>query len=523
MLPWATCAGPSYELSYLIRVYRVKLDSPNAMQAWIIVAAISLVFTVPVLASAYYSLILLVSSLRYPKSFGKDPVQLEDYPRVSVLIAAYNEKFVVSRTLDALSALVYPRDRVQVVIADDSTDETTRIIDGKVEELNQLGITTVLSRRSSRQGFKSGALNQAARLLNGEYVLLIDADSIVAADVLSKGIAVLQTHPGVSFVSYRVGHYNRNQNITTRLFALSTDLGDTLAKMGSYSINSPFSLQGGYAMIRTRTLQDIGFWSDDTVVDDADLSCRVYSCGGRGIYLSNTKILGEDPQTLEVWKRQAARVAQGWAKCISKYWRTILGTPRLSVWRRIALLLMLTSPFSGLSWIVVTFVSAMAILLGLSTPENSIFSNPFYLILVSLPIGSYFVAAAYSLRIQRMMNWDNLLLVPLLSYTGYSMLTATSIGFLSGIVGRTGFFFRTPKSGPNLDLAKTSYFHSIELDRVSLAEGFLLAAALALGVLVILRGAWFLGLTLMGFGLLTLKSMNISRLFRRELPTLHET
>ncbi len=486
------------------------------MQPWVIVTAISLAFTVPVLASAYYALILLINSFRYPKGLGRDPVALVDYPRVSILIAAYNEKYVVSRTLDALKDLAYPKDCIQVVVADDSTDDTSQIIDWKIEELNRSRITAVVSRRESRDGFKSGALNLAARLLEGEYVLLLDADSTVTPDVISRGIAVFRSHPDASFVSYRVGHYNRNQNIVTRLFALSLDLGDTLAKMGSYSINGPFSFQGGYALVSRRTLQAVGFWSVDTIVDDADLSCKIYASGGKGIYLSNVRILGEDPPNLEVWKRQAARVAQGWAKCVSKHWRIILGTPRLSVWRRIALLLMLTGPFSGLSWIVVTFLSAFALLLGLSAPTDSLFSNPLYIILVSAPIASYFGAAAYSLYVQGIMNRGNLLLLPLLSYTGYGMLTATSIGFVNGIMGKTGFFFRTPKSGAGFELTKTHYFRSLRLDRTALLEGSLAAMALVLGALVFLKGVWFLGLTMAGFGLLTLKSMNISRLFGQQ-------
>ncbi len=483
------------------------------MQPWVIVTAISLAFTVPVLASAYYALILLISSFRYPKGLGRDPVALVDYPRVSVLIATYNEKFVVSRTLDALKDLAYPKDRMQVVVADDSTDETRHIIDKKVDELIWSGIAAVVSRRSSREGFKSGALNLAARLLTGQYVLLLDADSTVTPDVLSKGIAVFQTHPSTSFVSYRVGHYNRDENVITRLFALSLDLGDTLAKMGSYSVNGPFSFQGGYTLISRRTLQDVGFWSDDTIVDDADVSCKIYASGGRGIYLSSVRILGEDPSTLEVWKRQATRVAQGWAKCISKHWRTILAAPRLSVWRRIALLLMLIGPFSGLSWIVVTFLSALALLLGLSAPADSIFSNPLYVILVSLPIASYFVAAAYSLHIQKIMTKGNLLLLPLLSYTGYGMLTATSVGFVNGIIGKTGYFFRTPKSGPDLEMTRTHYFRSLRLERIAFVEGLLAALAVTFSILVFIKGVWFLALTLIGFGALTLKSMNLSRMF----------
>ena len=479
-----------------------------------IVIITSLLFTLPVLASSYYSMILLVSSFRYPRT-DQGRREPAEFPFVSILIAAYNEKFVIAKTLDALMALEYPTTSLQVIVADDSTDETGGIIDQRVGQLRETGVEAVVSRRSSRNGFKSGALNEAARLIKGEYVLLLDADSIVTPEVLSRGLATFEDHPGLAFVSFRVGHYNREQSIITRLFALSLDLGDTLNKMGAYSINSPFSFQGGFTLISTETLRDVGYWSSESIVDDADLSCKVYASGRKGIYLSNVRIFGEDPQTLASWKRQAARVSQGWAKCISSHWRTILQTPHMSRWRRIALLLFLLTPFASLSWIVVSFLSAIAVVMHISTVSGSIFSNPCYIVLVSLPVSSYFISAAYSLRIQNIMTGKNLFLIPLLSYTGYCMLTASSVGFVSGLMGKPGFFFRTTKTGNNPVHTENDYFQSSKFDRTSLVEVILSVTSLVTSILMILDGVWLLALTLLGFGLLTLKSMNLSHLLTR--------
>ncbi len=322
-------------------------------------------------------------------------------------------------------------------------------------------------------------------------------------------------NPDLAFVSYRVGHYNREQSLLTSLFALSVDLGDTLTKMGAYAINSPFSFQGGYTLLSMTSLREVGFWSNNTVVDDADLSCKIYASGRKGIYLSDTRIYGEDPQSLEVWKKQAARVSQGWGKCIVLHGPKIIGSKTLSLWRRLALLLFLAGPFSSLSWLIVSFLSGIAIILGVSSPSSSIFNSPAYTLLLTIPLISYFAAAAYSLHVQGIMTGRNLALVPLISYTGYSMITATSVGFLSGIAGRTGYFFRTPKSGPVLELNRTGYFHNIGFDRISIVEAILAVSALTISVVVMFRGVWFLGLSLIGFGILTLKSMRLSRLFEK--------
>src|SRR5947199_1773963 len=175
-------------------------------------------------------MLLFLSTFRYPKSLAEGP-SVQGTPLVSILIATFNEKFVIANTLDEIKNLDYPRDKLQVVVADESSDETSGVIDQKVLELNSLGIQAAGSRRKARKGFKSGALNQAAPLLKGDYVLLLDADSAVKPDVLTKGLNAFSRDPRIGFVSFRVGHYNREQNLTTRLFALQLDQGDTVTKI----------------------------------------------------------------------------------------------------------------------------------------------------------------------------------------------------------------------------------------------------------------------------------------------------
>jgi cellulose synthase/poly-beta-1,6-N-acetylglucosamine synthase-like glycosyltransferase len=476
-----------------------------------IIAIVSIILTIPVLASSYYALFLFVGSLSYQKQSRINETKLANWPIVSVLVAIYNEKFVVEKTLDALKNLNYPRDRIQILIADDSTDETSAIIDEKVHEFEKLGIDIKVSRRKFRANFKSGALNSAAPLLKGDFVLLLDADSIVTPDILIEGVPLFNSKPDLAFVSFRVGHYNREQNLVSRLYALTLDLGDTQTKMGSSSVNVPFSFTGGFTLVSRNVLEQLGYWSDACITEDADLSSKIYCAGWRGTYLSDVRILSEDPVTLEVWKRQSARVAQGWGKILRQDWWKIVKAPKLSVPKRIALILAFLIPFSSLSWIILTFLSAIAIILGINSSQDSLFSSVSYTVIVTAPLAAYFGAAIYSLHLQRMMSWRNLLLVPLLSYSGNGMLAAISIGFVSGIWGKTGFFFRTPKSGQLVKKTENKYLQSVDWNRASIAEIGLAVVAISLSVIVFARGVWFLGLSMIGFGALTLKSMNFSR------------
>jgi cellulose synthase/poly-beta-1,6-N-acetylglucosamine synthase-like glycosyltransferase len=214
---------------------------------WQVVEVITLLLTIPVLALEYYWMVLLGTSTKYPRNLETKDVHLTSQPTVSVLIASFNEKYVIGKSLDAIKKIDYPKDKLQVVIADDSTDQTVEIVDEKARELNSYGISTIVSRRPNREAFKCGALNKAMESVVGDFVLLLDADSIVPPDVLTKGIDAVESHPRASFAAYRYGHYNRNDNMITRLFALSQDIGDTLSKMGAYVIDAPFSFQGGFA------------------------------------------------------------------------------------------------------------------------------------------------------------------------------------------------------------------------------------------------------------------------------------
>ena len=482
------------------------------VEIWLLLEIVTLGIGIPVLALEYYWVFLLAASMRYPRNLGKKEAKPSRYPLVSVLIATFNEKFVIERSLDAVKHLDYPKDRIQVVVADDSNDQTTSIIDSKVRDLNQSGIRTVVSRRPSREYFKCGALNKALQLVDGEYVLLLDADSLVSPDVLTKGIDTIETHPRTSFVSYRYGHYNRDYNMVTKLFALTQDIGDTISKMGSYRVDAPFSAQGGQTLVRTKDLREVGGWTNQRIADDTDISIKLYLAGKRGIYLSNVKIMSEDPSTLEAWKKQVGRTSQGWWRCIAHYWTAIITAKGVSLRKKVGLMMMLMSPFSSLSWIVVTFLSTIAVVFNLIPPATSIFNNPAYVGIVAVPFAVSLASGAWALKVQDLMTWRNVILIPMLGYATGGMLVLGSIGFFYGVFDRMGFFlYRTPKSGSVKEMTKTSYFQHLRNDRNSIVEMILGVSGIVFAWFVFVHGVWFLALSMFGFGIFTLKSMNLTR------------
>jgi cellulose synthase/poly-beta-1,6-N-acetylglucosamine synthase-like glycosyltransferase len=509
--------------TYITRcLHRVVIgDSPVLVQIWLLLQVMTLGIGIPVLALEYYWVILLAMSMRYPSNLAKKEVKLARYPLVSILIATYNEKFVIERSLEAVKQLNYPKERIQVVVADDSNDQTTTIVDRKVEDLSHSGIRALVSRRPTREYFKCGALNRAMDYVDGEYVLLLDADSLVSPDVLTKGIEALESHPRTAFVSYRYGHYNRDYNMVTKLFALTQDIGDTISKMGAYQIDAPFSYQGGQTLVRTKDLREVGMWSNQRIADDADVSIKMYLAGKRGIYLSNVKIMSEDPSTLEAWKKQVARTSQGWWRCIANYWRAIAAAPGISAKKKVGLILMLMAPFSSLSWIIVTFLSTFTVVFNLVPPTYSIFNSPVYVAIVTVPFVISLASGAWALKVQGLMTARNVILIPMLGYASGGMLVLGSIGFFYGVFDRVGFFlYRTPKSGSIEEMTKTSYFQHLRNDRNSIVEAALGVAGIVFAWLVFIHGVWFLALSMAGFGIFTLKSMNLTKHLALRRPRL---
>lgn len=474
-----------------------------------VLQAVILSFSAPVLAYSLYTAILLAGSFRYRQPGS---VTTTRSPPVTVMIATYNEREVVGSTLDSVARIDYPHEMLQVLVADDSTDETAEIVRLKVAEMRGSGIDAEVCSRATREGFKAGALNGAASKARGEYILLLDADSTVPPEVVRAGLAALEPAQSLSFVSFRVGHYNREANFVTRAFALFQDTTDTLQKMGSSGFGLPFSLQGGFAMVRAEALRRAGYWTPGSLADDADLSCRIYECGGSGHYLRDTVVESEDPWSLHVWKRQFARVSEGWAQVLRWRLTGILRTKLMSARDKAALLMTLLSPFASLSWLVVTFVSAFGILTGAIQPQASIFNSPLYQSLLAVPVASFYAAGVISLRARGKLDSKNLLLLPQVSYVVSGMFVVSAAGFLRGIAGKGGSFVRTPKRGKG----GAAYSQEVSFDSTAAAELVLGSLALALALALIVRLQLFLGLSLLGFGAFTLKSMQLSRLVRRK-------
>ncbi|NJM26505.1 MAG: glycosyltransferase, partial [Bacteroidia bacterium] len=201
---------------------------------------------------------------------------LSSFPLVTIQLPVYNEKYVVERLLDAISAINYPKDKLEIQVLDDSTDETTALIVKKMKALRPLGIGFQLIHRETRAGFKAGALDHGLKLAKGEFIAIFDADFVPPADFLTSTLPYFND-PSIGVIQTRWGHLNREYSILTQLQAFGLDAHFSVEQSARNAANSFINFNGTCGVWRKATIEDAGGWSHDTLTEDLDLSYRAHS------------------------------------------------------------------------------------------------------------------------------------------------------------------------------------------------------------------------------------------------------
>jgi cellulose synthase/poly-beta-1,6-N-acetylglucosamine synthase-like glycosyltransferase len=235
-----------------------------------------------------------------------------DLPAVTVQLPLYNEMYVVERLLDAVAAIRYPRDRYQIQVLDDSTDETQDICRRKIVELAarfpELDIEYI--HRVDRTGFKAGALDNGLRTAKGELILIFDADFLPPADTLERTVDHF-VDPQVAVVQCRWEHVNRDFSALTEVQALMLDGHFIMEHAGRNRAGLFFNFNGTAGMWRRSAIVDAGGWQHDTLTEDMDLSYRAQLRGWKFVYLPEIEAPAELPVEMSAFKAQQFRWAKG--------------------------------------------------------------------------------------------------------------------------------------------------------------------------------------------------------------------
>jgi cellulose synthase/poly-beta-1,6-N-acetylglucosamine synthase-like glycosyltransferase len=459
------------------------------------------VYTVLVLALSvygFYTLWLTVAywTWRWHRRVPSTPPAPVVWPVVTVQLPIFNEYDMLERLVATVAAFDYPRDRLEVQVLDDSTDETVERAQQLVARYREQGLDIVHAHRTERKGFKAGALADGLAQARGEFVGVFDADFLPPADFLKRMIPWFADSK-VACVQARWTHLNADYSPLTQAQALVLD--------GHFNIEQPTLWRNGMFMMfngsggiwRRAAIEAAGGWQDDTITEDMDLSYRAQLLGWEMIFLPDVTVPGELPAQLDAWKRQQFRWAKGNWQTLVKLARQIASSPH-PWWIKVGMFVRM----AGYG------VQPLALALMLLTPIMALAevrTATFLSIGLVAAVGPQLLFASGQL-VQREGRSRRLWALPVLYLVGVGTALNNTLAIVEAIRGVPSVFERTPKFG--LRSTRDHWTGSrYALGRSSLvwAELGLALYALVTFVLTLQRGTYafspWLLIYVLGFGI----------------------
>ncbi len=269
-------------------------------------------FLVLVVLAAYglHRYWLVCSYFRHRNNVPAAPAPLDQWPKVTVQLPIFNERYVIERLVEAVARFDYPRELLEIQVLDDSTDQTQQVARACVERYQALGYSIRYHHRPNREGFKAGALAAGLPQASGEFVAIFDADFLPAPDFLRRTLPYFQ-NPKLGMVQTRWTYINRGYSALTEIEAILLD-GHFVVEHGARSRSgSFFNFNGTAGVWRRAAIDDAGGWEHDTLTEDTDLSYRAQLRGWRFLYLPDIECASELPVEMNAFKAQQARWAKG--------------------------------------------------------------------------------------------------------------------------------------------------------------------------------------------------------------------
>lgn len=388
---------------------------------------------------------VLYTYWKHRKNRPLAPDPFAELPTVTVQLPIFNEADVLEQLVTSVSALDYPKDRLQIQFLDDSTDETAAACQQFARELSQKGFDVEYRHRVNRQGFKAGALDAGMATVKGEFICIFDADFEPAPDYLKKTIHHFND-PTVGIVQARWGHRNRCFSILTRLQAILLD-GHLMLEQTSRSRQGEFCNFNGTAGIwRRRVIDEAGGWKHDTLTEDLDLSYRAQLLGWRFIYLNDVVVPAELPPDMDGFKSQQHR----WTKGSVQVCKKVLGR----VWRsnepfmkKVEATAHLTSNFANLLTICTLVLLYPVDFLPVNSWQKAVFVDLPVFLFATVAVITFYLAGQGT---QERWGWlKTIPYIPLFMALGIGMSINNGKAVIEALLGQESDFIRTPKYGVN--------------------------------------------------------------------------
>ena len=380
---------------------------------------------------------------KYRKNANPNPnSHFDELPRVTVQLPIFNEQFVIDRLIEAVCSMEYPKDKLEIQVLDDSTDETQQVAADIVARYAALGHPIFYIHRTNRYGFKAGALDAGLKVAKGEFVAIFDADFVPPPDWLMKVVHHF-AEPGIGMVQTRWTHLNRDYSMLTQIEAILLDGHFVLEHGARFRSGDFFNFNGTAGMWRIQAIADGGGWQHDTLTEDTDLSYRSQIAGWKFKYLPHVECPAELPIEMTAFKTQQARWAKGLIQTSIKVLPQIF---KSDVPRRIKVeaVYHLTA---NLSYPLMVVMSALL----MPAMICRFYQGWFQMLLIDVPLftASTFSIAVFYLMSQRELfpkTWmKTFLYLPFLMALGIGLTVTNTKAVMEALLGMKSGFVRTPK------------------------------------------------------------------------------
>ncbi|WP_074407208.1 cellulose synthase family protein [Aquimarina megaterium] len=292
--------------------------------------AIIITYTLALLIIFMYSLAQLNLLFNYLKSRKQADIsptfdfsKKEEIPHITVQLPVYNELYVMDRLLDNIAELDYPKDKLEIQVLDDSTDESVITTAKHIEKLQQTGLDIKHICREDRTGFKAGALKEGLKIAKGEFIAIFDADFLPGKNWLLQTIPYFKDQ-NIGVVQTRWGHINRDYSMLTKIQAFALDFHFTMEQVGRNYKDHFINFNGTAGVWRKTCIEDAGNWQGDTLTEDLDLSYRAQLKKWKFKYLEEVETPAELPVVISAARSQQFRWNKGAAENFQKlYWKML--------------------------------------------------------------------------------------------------------------------------------------------------------------------------------------------------------
>lgn len=464
---------------------------------------------------ALVQLSLVVHYLRNKRKLKIEPLGFDTWPKVTIQLPVFNERYVVDRLIKATMEMDYPIDRLEVQVLDDSTDDTSKFIQKIVAHYQNLGRNIVHLHRVNRDGYKAGALAGGLQTASGEFIAIFDADFVPSPDFLYQTVPHF-SDPKIGVVQSRWEHLNEKHSLLTQMQAFGLDAHFTVEQGGRNAGGHFINFNGTGGVWRKSCIEDAGGWQSDTLTEDLDLSYRAQLKGWKFHFVEELGSPAELPATMNALKTQQFRWTKGAAECARKNLGKVLRAP-LGWSTKIHATFHLMNSFLFVCIFLTALLSVPMLLIKDAYPE---FKNLFVygsFFITSLLILTLFYWVSFVHR-ETKPKWKTFLFkFPLFLSVSMGMSFHNAVAVVEGLIGIKSPFVRTPKF--NIEQGSDRWKANVYLNS-AMNGGTLIEGLLTLYFIGALYLAYYLGdfglapyhlMLALGFGAVYLYSVFHSR------------